>query len=33
MVTSTRVIRVGSSGRSWTRRWYLEVEHFTFRAL
>jgi hypothetical protein len=33
MVTSTRVIRVGSSGRSWSRRWYREVEHFTFRAL
>src|SRR5262249_12198982 len=33
MVTSTRVIPGGSSGRSWTRRWYLEVEHFTFRAL
>ena len=33
MVICTRVTRVGSSGRSWSRTWYREVEHFTFRAL
>ena len=33
MVICTRVIRVGSSGRSWSRTRHREVQHFTFRAL